>query len=295
MENTVSPHPGNQTGTSQCGVEPAPTFPKMAEQAAKSSQPPTAVSAVKAKTLTTNITRAYKKNYTLYLPAVREGLLEPGTVRTRVEGSDDFEVTGELNFRGHLSGMAKLYSVLELEEGDTLSFQIVSPTEILVVPPRELVAQPAEKVSEISAGFESVFKKKKLNHIHFEAFRPENLLSWAPKAEVDVYMAFGILESYTEFKYCCGVNQEILNQLGATIAPKPDAIFIDRVTGEYLIVEFEAYSSKFGITHEPEDLLVCWEDDETDRSKVPKRVLALAEKACEAAIELLQLEEKEAE
>jgi hypothetical protein len=237
----------------------------------------------------TNITESYRRNYVLYLPVVRDGRLKPGAVRVRVEQREDLDVEGALNFRGALSGMARIYSALGLKDGDEVTYRVESTSEIRIKPPRPpslVVATPPFTAPQ------TVFGAKNLKHIHFEAFRPENLLSWQPQAEVDVYMAFGILQEYTEFKYCCGINQAVLNQLGAKIEPKPDAVLIDRVTGEYLIAEFETYASSFQRTHKAEDIdvLVCWEDDESDKTKLPKRVLSLSGKAREAALEILGLE-----
>lgn len=237
----------------------------------------------------TNITESYRRNYILYLRVVRDGQLKPGTVRVRVEQREDLDIEGTLNFRGALSGMARIYSALDLKDGDEITYRVESPSEIRIKPRSPLALAVA---TPPFTSPQTVFGAKNLKHIHFEAFRPENLLSWKPQAEVDVYMAFGILQEYTEFKYCCGINQAVLNQLGATIAPKPDAVLIDRVTGEYLIAEFETNTSSFGRTHKAEDIdvLVCWEDDEPDKNKLPKRVLSLSDKAREAAMEILGLE-----
>lgn len=238
----------------------------------------------------TTITASYKKNYVVYLPIVRSGKLQAGTVRARVSGVDGFVVEGTLHGTGPLSGMAKLYERLKWNDGDTVHYRVISPNEIEVVPQQALAAEPVEPaITRVEPAARAARK-----HIHFEAFRPENLYNWSPQAEVDVYMAFGVLEENTELKYCCGVNAAILQKLGVQIEPKPDAILIDRVTEEYLIAEFEVYSRSFARTHKATDVdvLICWEDDEPDRTKLPKRVLSLSEKAREAALAMLEAEQQ---
>jgi hypothetical protein len=58
---------------------------------------------------------------------------------------------------------------------------------------------------------------------------------------------------------------------------KPDAILIERATGQYLMAEFKMASSHFVSNHHKEDVdvLVCWVDDATDRTTLPVVVLAL--------------------
>ncbi len=72
-------------------------------------------------------------------------------------------------------------------------------------------------------------------------FRPESLDTWKPETETDVYVAFGVLHEFTDFKYCCGASKAILEKLGADYdgTAKPDAILIDRVTDEYLMAEWK--------------------------------------------------------
>jgi hypothetical protein len=237
--------------------------------------------------ITTAITKSYARNYVLYLGGFKATKLSPGTILVRMVGHDDFETEGSLNANGALSGMAKVYAALSLRPKDKLDLQVLSKSELAVVPLR-----PPKFKFRLNKP--TVFASKKLKHIHFEAFRPQNLVDWKPKAEVDVYMTFGILEKYTPFKYCCGLTEEILRQLGTKIDPKPDAILIDRITDEYLIAEFEKSSSDFVKgKHKPNDVdvLVCWFNDERDRSKLPQIVLCLAEKAQEAALEILGFEE----
>lgn len=240
------------------------------------------------KTLTANITEGYKKNYVLYLSAYKRARLKPGVLRVTLEGHATFETEGTLNTAGLLSGMAKLYKALRLRKGDVLTCYAKGKDLLSIEPPRKpkLEFKPTKP---------TVFTKGKVNR-HFEAFRPQNLADWSPQAEVDVYMAFGILEKYMPVKYCCGVKEETLREMGLSISPKPDAILIDRVTDQYLLAEFEKSSSDYAPgKHKPKDVdvLVCWTDDEQDRSKLPQLVIALADKAKEAALEILGFEPAE--
>ena len=108
---------------------------------------------------------------------------------------------------------------------------------------------------------------------------PENLNDWEPQTEPDVYLVFGVLQKYTEFRYCCGASKALLDKLGAKYeeAAKPDAILIEAITGRYLMAEWKKYSSDFQKNHDKNDVdvLVCWLDNENDKGKLPPRVLAL--------------------
>ncbi len=109
--------------------------------------------------------------------------------------------------------------------------------------------------------------------------------------KVTVLLAFGVLQEFTDFQYCCGVTQALLEKLGASYndIPKPDAVLIDRATDECLMAEWKKHSSEFKTNHKPEDVdvLVCWHDNESDRTRLPPRVLPLhsvAKKAAETAL-----------
>ena len=137
---------------------------------------------------------------------------------------------------------------------------------------------------------EDVLRKYGAHHVHFDMYRPELFDHWKPTAEVDVYLAFGMLQEYTEYYYCCGVNKQVLRDLGIVDHygtrenGVPDAIFIDRSTRRYLIAEFKVNSRDFHVNHKPEfiDVLVCWDDDEVNRKLLPRRVVALKDKARQA-------------
>ena len=119
----------------------------------------------------------------------------------------------------------------------------------------------------------------------------ENLNNWEPETETDVYMAFGVLEEYTDYKYCCGVSQSLLSKLGAQYEErsKPDAILISRISEAYLMAEWKKKSSDYKINHNPADVdvLVVWHDDEEDRSSLPYHALCLKTIARVAATAVL--------
>jgi hypothetical protein len=232
------------------------------------------------------------KAFNVGVPRIRDGLIAPGRVTVSVEGDPEFIAQGTLNSRGVLSGMAKLHHRLALADGDVLRFSIPRPGHeaLLVIYPmpdgRGAVPEPPAPAAQPPR----VFARMNLRHIHIEPFRPEGLESWEPETEVDVYLAFGVLQEYTDLRYCCGASAAILAKLGAHYAgDRPDAILIDRVTDEYLMAEWKMRSSAFKRNHAPEDVdvLVCWLDDETDRAVVPSRVVALYEIARIVAAEAI--------
>lgn len=237
------------------------------------------------------ITQSYVGLRSLYLEAAAWGteLLEVGGKATvLLDGDKDFSTEGTLNKRGGLSGMAKLYRRLNLSAGMTIEYAIPSKNTLIVYPPAAPSSAGTASVPLTSAPptNETVFERKKLKHLHIEAFRPENLNHWEPETEPDVYLAFGVLQEYTDFQYCCGASKALLQRLGAIGdgATKPDAILIDRATDQYLMAEWKMRSSDFSSNHKAEDVdvLVCWIDDETDKGKLPPRVLALKNVAREA-------------
>jgi hypothetical protein len=231
------------------------------------------------KTYTTTISTSYINLKSLYLGAdpMRDTSFQSGKVAVLIPSDPTFTLEGTLNKQGGLSGMAALFYKLQLKVGDkvqfttqnaqgTQSITIVSPVPASVVPP---TPKPTK----------TIFSKQNLRHIFIEPFRPENLNHWEPETETDVYMAFGVLQEYTDYQYCCGASQSLLDKLRAKyeVATKPDAILIDRVSGEYVMGEWKKKSSEFKQNHKPDDIdvLVCWIDDESDKSKLPTKVVAL--------------------
>jgi hypothetical protein len=120
-------------------------------------------------------------------------------------------------------------------------------------------------------------------------FRPENLLNWQPESEPDVYIAFGILQEYTQYRYCCATSTALNTKLGFTVGTKPDAILISNDTDEYLVAEFKMQSSSFKVNHQRTDIdvLIVWQDDEENRGILPPTVVCLEEIARLAAIEII--------
>ena len=197
-----------------------------------------------------------------------------GQVGVTLAADADFSVEGKMNAAGYLSGMAKLYKKLNLQVGTEVQYEFTANGGITIHSPAAAVAAASGVVEK-----ETVFQSQKLKHIHIEPFRPENLNTWEPETETDIYLAFGVLQDYTDYLYCCGASKALLNKLGAKYddTSKPDAILIDRTTDEYLMAEWKKHSSDFKSNHKPEDvdILVCWIDNENDRAALPANVLAL--------------------
>ena len=221
------------------------------------------------------ITPSYMELRSLYIGAAarKDENFRTGTVTLSLAADPDFSIDGTMNAAGYLSGMAKLYKKLSLLDGAELDFEFNAPGSIVVhneLPAAPVAAEPLP---------ETVFQKQKMKHIYIEPFRPENLNTWEPATETDIYLAFGVLQDYTDYQYCCGASKAVLDKLGATYegTAKPDAILIDRLSDEYIMAEWKKYSSEFKDNHNPEDvdLLVCWTDNEKDRDKLPTKVLAL--------------------
>jgi hypothetical protein len=231
----------------------------------------------------TTVRPAYIELRSIYVGAQARGELAPGPVTVLIEDDDEFSVEGTLNAQGLLSGMAKLYATLPLLQGTRVHFAVQADGSIVVKSPKPSDGVPPAAV----VGGETVFEAKRFKHLHFEIFRPENLDNWEPESETDVYLAFGVLQEFTDFQYCCGVSKALLDKLGATYAEsaKPDAILIDRNTDQYLLAEWKRLSVDYKLNHGPEDVdvLVCWHDNELDKARLPRRVLALHSIAKKAA------------
>jgi hypothetical protein len=222
--------------------------------------------------------------------ALKDEHLTPGTITVLIEDDPEFSVEGTLNAQGLLSGMAKLYSKLPLPDGTKIAFAVQADGSIIVRSPKPPAVPPAPGAGAAEAP-KTVFEVKHLKHIHIEAFRPENLDNWEPETETDIYLAFGVLQDFTDFQYCCGASKALLTKLGASYeeAAKPDAILIDRKSDQYLMAEWKKHSADFKVNHKPDDVdvLVCWHDNELDKKKLPPRVVALhsvAKKAAEAKL-----------
>jgi hypothetical protein len=248
----------------------------------------------------TRIKPSYMQLRSIYLGAdtLRDPNLRSGTVTVLLENDEEFSVEGTLNPQGYLSGMAKLYRHLKLQDGTVMVFSITDNGNIVVRAANAPQTGGEDKDLEptLPPSVETtIFERKKLRHVHIEPFRPENLNNWEPETETDVYLAFGVLQEYTDFQYCCGASTTLLKKLGANYddSAKPDAIVVDRTTGQYLMAEWKKHSSDYKGNHKPDDVdvLVCWHDNETDKSKLPRTVLELHSVAKTAASTVLLAEE----
>ena len=250
-------------------------------------------------TFTLAIAKSYRTLNSFYLTSEAMGSsgISPGKVTVLVENQPEITAEGTLNSAGWLSGMSRVYTALGIEIGDTLSFSVPSPTQIVLQTVQKSGATKPEKPKLVTGESvtgdgetESVFRRQRLKPIHIEVFSPENLRRWEPENEPDVYMVFGLLQEYTAYRYCCATSKALLTRLGFAAETKPDAILVDDNTGEYLIAEFKMTSSSFTQNHKRDDVdvLVVWHDDEADRTKLPRAAVCLKDIARTAAQELLK-------
>ena len=197
-----------------------------------------------------------------------------------IQGIDDADIEGTLDKSGFIGGLSLLYKEFDLSVGDLVSIDYNEPL-IVILPPadkrRNRPVDPGTIEHVQQPDTILVFEQQKLRHLYIEPFSPGNLTRWTPQSEPDVYMVFGVLSEYTDFRYCCGTSKSLLSRLGYTGDTKPDAILIERTTGQYVVAEFKMTSKEFTLNHSREeiDVLVCWDDDETDRTKLPPKVLGL--------------------
>lgn len=236
------------------------------------------------------VTKSHKDARSIYIPKTAQRTLTSGnTVTVLVAGDNDFSTEGTLSPQGHLSGMAALYNRLNLNPGTQLRFD----TEGQGAAARIIIIEPTAQTTPANTGasvapalgspatqaYRTVFQRLAQRHLHFEPFRPQSLYTWDPENETDVYMAFGVLHEYTDYEYCCAASTAVLRRLGIDYkdGSVPDAILIHRVTREYLMAEWKKNSSDFKSNHKPEDVdvLVCWNDNEPDRAKLPPVVVEL--------------------
>ncbi|MBZ5641025.1 MAG: hypothetical protein LAO51_19980 [Acidobacteriia bacterium] len=247
-------------------------------------------------TFEASIKSSYVTLRSIYLgkAALQTGLLPPGKVTVLIEGLDGFTAEGTLNQYGLLTGMAAVYQTLRLTAGSRLKFTVQNPgndPKVVILEPRPPqpgeLPLPGDTTPAPTPPEATVFERLNLRHVHLEPFRPENLNNWEPETEADVYLAFGVLQDFTDFRYCCGASKAVLSRLGANYdeVSKPDAILIDRTTERYLMAEWKKLSSDFKLNHRPDevDVLICWHDDEDDRRSLPPRVVALHSVARTAA------------
>jgi hypothetical protein len=227
---------------------------------------------------TCTIKPSYQELRSLYIgaDARKDDHFTVGKVTASLAADPDFSIEGTMSAAGYLSGMAKLYKKLNLQDCSEVQYEFTDDGSLVIHTPT-VPAAPAPPEAEEEA--KTVFQTQQLKHICIEPFRPENLNTWEPETEPDIYLAFGVLQDFTDYQYCCGASQSLLTKLGATYedTAKPDAILIDRISDEYVMAEWKKYSSDYKSNHKPEDVdvLVCWTDNETDRTVLPRKVLAL--------------------
>ncbi len=210
----------------------------------------------------------------------------------RIMGETVLEARGTLNQHYVLSGLSILYRNYELISGDKIVIEYDAPYVLIISPAEKKRTSIApvdisnasigtsEDAKQQTATSRTVFSRKNLKHIHIEPFAENNFREWKPKTEADVYLVFGAISEFTDYKYCCGASTELLRNLEYEAKTKPDAILIDRATDEYLVAEFKMNSKDFKSNHHKDDIdvLICWIDDATDGDKpfLPDRILDLS-------------------
>ena len=225
--------------------------------------------------------------YTVIVPKCYKTMNDQNIIEETIQ---EELVLGTYNRNGWLSGMAKVYSLFNLQPGSL--FELTWTSELTlktnVLPVDDLVALDSQCIIEdgtmdnlnnnIHPRAETTYERFNLNHIHFDVYDTRLFDVWVPQTETDIYLAFGQLQERTIYQYVCGFNVETKRKLGyPREVTTPDAILIDRITKKYLIAEFKPYSSSFSINHNKADVdvLVVWIDDEQDRTKLPDRVVVM--------------------
>jgi len=235
-----------------------------------------------AETTTAKVQKSYieLRGLNLGMSFVHDNGLIPGQKYPMIIGGlEEGDAEGTLDPSGFIGGLSKLYRGYELRVGDEVEVRF-DDGAIRLSPPEErkrrFSAKPAAAEAELTVTA-PVFERQGLRHVHIEPFAPGNLSKWEPRTEADVYMVFGALSEYTDYQYCCGASRSLLDRLGYSAETKPDAVLIDRASGQYLMAEFKMTSKEFSLNHKPEDVdvLVCWDDDGTDRSKLPGHIVDL--------------------
>jgi hypothetical protein len=209
---------------------------------------------------------------------LRENGLQPGQKYPfAIDGLDNEDAQGTLSRDGFIGGLAILYNAFDLKDGDQIDVSFDGSVIRLAPPPEKRKKDTTTTTTSNPAEPLLVFEKQRLKRIHIEPFAPGNLSSWVPQTEADVYMVFGVLSEYTDYRYTCGASKFLLDKLGYSAETKPDAILIDRRTDEYVMAEFKMSSKEFALNHKAGDVdvLICWEHNEMDASKLPPRIVGL--------------------
>jgi hypothetical protein len=200
--------------------------------------------------------------------------------------------TGNLNKNGVISGLSKLFCEQNLTPETTIYYENNAPDTIKLFIPNNDIND-----KKVTNYFQDDKITKRLSWSHFEIFRPTNLKHWSPIGEGDIYIAFGVLQEYTDYSYCCAANKDTLTKIGYfndnqyDNPNKPDAILYDKQTEKYVIAEFKTKSSDYKKNHNPNDVdvLIVWEDDETDQSKLPLKIVVLYKTAKSAFNDVFDL------
>lgn len=218
------------------------------------------------------------------------GTISPGEVNVIYFDQNDkeYSVKGMLSKTGIVTGMSELYKFLKLKEDDTIYFDVTDDESIKITRPRFENVLYHESNQYSPDATHPIFDVNHYKHIHIQKFQHVNMHEWDPETEGDIYLTFGILQEFTDYYYCCGASQRILNSLGANYQDiaKPDAILVDRSPpSNYRMAEFKKLSSQFKSNHSPQDVdvLICWIHDETDQRNLPPEVVELYQVAHEAA------------
>ncbi len=211
---------------------------------------------------------------------LRQYQLQPGqrySVTVAINGLSDIDTTGTLDKSGFIGGLAVMYNTFALQDGDLIEVDYESGI-IRLTPPMAKLRQATTTTTPAPTPVAAlVFTRQSLRHIHIEPFAFGSLSEWVPHTEADVYLVFGTLSEYTDYRYVCGASKSLLDRLGYSAQTKPDAILIDRRTDEYLMGEFKMTSKDFTLNHQKDDVdvLVCWDHNETDHTKLPPQIVAL--------------------
>ena len=156
---------------------------------------------------------------------IRQDDLQPGQkYPLAIEGFHEEDLEGTFYKGGFIGGLALLYREFDLQDGDLIDVSF-DGSAIRLNPPCERRRTPEGTTTTTpSPEPDLVFEKQRLKHIHIEPFPLGNLSSWVPQTEADVYMVFGVLSEYTDYRYCCGASKSLLSKIRCQADTKPDAL-----------------------------------------------------------------------
>lgn len=240
------------------------------------------------------VTASYASMYAVNVGKdyIRRNQLFPGRYEWRcVSGKDGngsityLKGKGTLNSNGAFTGLGKFYALFGLAVGDDVKFEFqngeidlsASRNDVEINP--QTAQQDAFHTTPIQPR-DTALRRYSANHVSLDDFELVNYAKWVPQTEASLYMVFGKIEEYLKVKYVCGCSREVQRRLGVGFPSAPDAIVVEKATGQYLVAEFKMYSSAFvtgNQTRDFVDILICWEDDcaEADKAKLPNEILCL--------------------